>query len=63
MGWELGWEEGVGCQLGASSLGIATFRCKTPRSLRILNLKLAFPAVKKLYLSRQESRTFSLALG
>lgn len=30
-------EERVGCQLGAGSLGTATSKCKTPRSLRILD--------------------------
>lgn len=58
---ELDGEERVGCQLGASSLGTATFKCKTPRSLRILNLKLAFPLVEELHLSRQESRATYLA--
>ena len=55
-------EERVGCQLGAGSLGIATFKCKTPRSLRILNLKLAFPLTEELHLARQESRASYLAL-
>ena len=52
----------MGCQLGAGSLGIATFKCKTPRSLRILNLKLAFPLTEELHLARQESRASYLAL-